>query len=108
MEAAGPRTDRCSVSKESEAMKNPCPRIWVGLPRGAANNLAFGQAQTGQQPPSGNIVPVTVDNFMRAETDTYFAVSVRQVGFGNINHSLYPGGVHKCTIFHSKPAALGS
>ena len=43
-------------------MKNPCPRIWVGLLLGAANNLAFAQAQTGQQPPSGNIVPV--DNFI--------------------------------------------
>lgn len=89
-------------------MKNPCPRIWVGLLLGAANNLAFAQAQTGQQPPSGNIVPVTVDNFIRAETDTYFAGTVRQDGFGKFNHSRDPVGVDQQTIVRSNRDVLGS
>ena len=38
---------------------------------------ASAQAQT---------VPVTVDNFIRAESDTYFGATVKQGGFGKFNH----------------------
>jgi hypothetical protein len=35
----------------------------------------------------GSIVPVTVDNFIRAESDRAFAGIVQQNGFGKFNHS---------------------
>lgn len=38
------------------------------------------QAQPAQQSPAGNVMPVTADNFTRAETDTYFANIVKQAG----------------------------
>jgi hypothetical protein len=38
------------------------------------------QAQTG------NSIPVTVDNFIRAETDLYFGAVVKENGFGKFEH----------------------
>ena len=44
------------------------------------------QAQTASAP-AGNAVPVTVDNFIRAETDMYFTKFANRGGFGKFNHS---------------------
>ena len=39
------------------------------------------------QTPSENTVPVTVENFIRAETDLYFgAVALKESGFGKFEH----------------------
>lgn len=38
------------------------------------------------QAPAGDPVPVTVDNFVRAESDRYFTMVVRQNGFGKFFH----------------------
>jgi hypothetical protein len=46
-----------------------------------------GQAQLVPQAPAGNAVPVTADNFDRAETDMYFGKSVKRGGIGNLSHS---------------------
>src|SRR5258708_9942516 len=49
-----------------------------------------GQAQPVSQAPAGNAVPVTADNFNRAETDMYFGKRVKRVeggGIGNLSHS---------------------
>src|SRR5260370_3412296 len=49
-----------------------------------------GQAQPVPQAPAGNAVPVTADNFNRAETDMYFGKRVKRVeggGIGNLSHS---------------------
>jgi hypothetical protein len=54
-------------------MKNLRSQIFTGL--ALAATVAFAQAQ-----PSGNIIPVTADNFTRAESDTYFASIVKQAG----------------------------
>ena len=44
------------------------------------------QAASGQSSP-GNAVPVTVENFIRAETDMYFgAVALKEGGFGKFEH----------------------
>jgi hypothetical protein len=40
---------------------------------------AFGLAQSA--------VPVTVDNFIHAESDTYFAQSIKHGNFGTIRHT---------------------
>jgi hypothetical protein len=52
----------------------------------AALLLASTISQAQAQP----TVPVTVDNFIRAETDTYFANSVRDGGFGKFHHNRAP------------------
>jgi hypothetical protein len=46
--------------------------------------MAIGGAQA--QSPSGSAVPVTVENFVRAETDLYFAGAVYRGGFGKFVH----------------------
>jgi hypothetical protein len=45
----------------------------------AVPNIAHAQ-------PSGNTVPVTVDNFVRAESDRYFGVVNKEGGFGKLFH----------------------
>ena len=44
------------------------------------------QAQSLSSSPSGNSVPVTVDNFIRAETDRTLASNVKQGAFGKFEH----------------------
>ena len=63
-------------------MKNLRVQIYTGLLFAAANNAALAQTQTAPQPPAGNAVPVTADNFKPAETDMYFAMFTKQGGFG--------------------------
>ena len=46
-----------------------------------------GQPQPVPQAPAGNAVPVTADNFNRAETDMYFGKRVKGGGIGNLSHS---------------------
>jgi hypothetical protein len=45
------------------------------------------RAQPAPQPPTGGAVPVTVDNFIRAESDKALASTVKLGGFGKFNHS---------------------
>ena len=42
--------------------------------------------ETQAQLPAGSAVPVTADNFNRAETDMYFGKIVKNGGFGQLNH----------------------
>jgi hypothetical protein len=44
------------------------------------------EAQSPSPSPTGNVIPVTPDNFVRAETDMYFAQFAKQGGFGKFNH----------------------
>ena len=44
------------------------------------------QRRPRAQSPAGNIIPVTVDNFNRAETDLYFGNVVEEGGFGAFEH----------------------
>src|SRR6188508_887067 len=44
-------------------------------------------AQSPSPSPAGNSIPVTPDNFVRAETDMYFAQFAKKGGFGKFNHS---------------------
>jgi hypothetical protein len=48
---------------------------------------AFAQALLVPQAPAGNAVPVTADNFNRAETDMYFGKRVKGGRIGNLSHS---------------------
>ncbi|MGC2625478.1 MAG: DUF1254 domain-containing protein [Candidatus Udaeobacter sp.] len=52
---------------------------------GALAVIADAQAQS-PAPLSGGAIPVTVDNFIRAETDRTFAANVKQGAFGKFEH----------------------
>ena len=50
---------------------------------------AMGVAQA--QTPSSNAIPVTVDNFVRAESDLYMAGLIKDAGgIGKLNHRREP------------------
>jgi hypothetical protein len=73
-------------------MKNLCIQICAGLLLAAANNAALAQAQPAPQAPAGSTIPVTADNFNRAETDLVNSSIVKDGGFGKYAHhrELYP------------------
>ncbi|GEO17588.1 DUF1254 domain-containing protein [Microvirga aerophila] len=53
-------------------------------------------------------IPVTVDNFVRAETDTYFGSMVKQVGLGRFLHHREPMSVDRQTVIRSNRDTLYS
>jgi hypothetical protein len=65
-------------------MKNLRVYICAGLLLAASTSIELAQ---WQQAPAGNPIPVTVDNFIRAETDMYFAIFAKRGGYGKFNHS---------------------
>jgi hypothetical protein len=66
-------------------MKNLRVQICAGLLL-AATNAALAQAQPAPQAPSGDVIPVTADNFKRAETDMYLAGFVKEGAFRKFFH----------------------
>ncbi len=48
--------------------------------------------------PAADPIPVTVDNFVRAETDQYFGVVVKEGNFGKFGHRREPASVDHQTI----------
>ena len=70
-------------------MKNLRVQIYVGLLLATANNAALAQPQPAPQAPA---IPVTVDNFRRAESDLVMGPIVKSGGFGKYVHhrELYP------------------
>lgn len=50
---------------------------------------------TAQASPRAGAVPVTVDSFIRAETDLYFAKIVKDRGFGRLNHKRQMASIDK-------------
>jgi len=56
----------------------------------AATLAAVGgaQAQPAPKPPVGNAIPVTVDNFVRAESDMYAAALVKEGGLGKLGSTI--------------------
>ena len=55
---------------------------------------AIAQAQT----PSGKSIPVTSDNFVRAESDLYFGNIVKDGGFGKFHHNREPASIDNQTV----------
>ncbi|HEY7090563.1 MAG TPA: DUF1214 domain-containing protein [Tepidisphaeraceae bacterium] len=61
---------------------------WTIVAALAAVLAACGAVQAEPDPPiTSEIIPVTVDNFIRAETDTYFAKVVKQRTLGDFHHN---------------------
>jgi hypothetical protein len=50
------------------------------------------------QSPAGNAIPVTVDNFIRAESDMYAAGIAKDGGFGKLIHRREPASIDNQTI----------
>ena len=56
------------------------------------------QAQTAPQPSPTAAIPVTPDNFVRAESDLYFGGAVKNGGFGKYDHTREPAPLDKQTV----------
>jgi hypothetical protein len=63
-----------------------------------------GQAQS----PAGSPIPVTADNFVRAESDRYFGVVEKQGGFGKLNHRRALMPIDKQTVVRTNLDTLYS
>src|SRR5262252_8575519 len=68
------------MNEESAAMRN------FRAPICAASLLAATSSVALAQPPSGTAVPVTIDNYNRAQSDVYFGQTVKAGAFGNFRH----------------------
>lgn len=56
------------------------------------------QARNASQAPVGNVIPVTAENFVRAESDLYFGGVVKNGGFGKFDHTREPAPLDKQTV----------
>ena len=73
----------------------------------AAAMLAAGALLQAQQP-SGVVIPVTAENFARAESDRYFAAAVKKGGFGKYYHSREPTPIDKQSVIRMNRDTLYS
>jgi hypothetical protein len=61
--------------------------------------ISGAQAQTAAPTPTVNTVPVTADNFTRAESDLYFhSIGVKEGGFGKFFHNREPAPIENQNI----------
>jgi hypothetical protein len=60
--------------------------------------LGVAHAQTATVPPATAAVPVTVDNFVRAESDKYVAALAKQGGLGKLLHRREPASIAHQTV----------
>jgi len=71
--------------------------------------LGVAACQALAQSPSGNSVPVTVENFSRAETDVYFAKLIKDAGgLGKFSHSREPASIDAQTVIRMNRDTLYS
>jgi hypothetical protein len=79
------------------------PKLIVGLV------MAVGTTnETLAQSPAGTPIPVTADNFVRAESDRYFGVVEKQGGFGKLNHRRALMPIDKQTVVRTNLDTLYS
>jgi hypothetical protein len=86
------------VIEENGSMKSFRTQIFAGLVLSIASTSMFAQTQSAPQLSTGNIVPVTVDNFIRAETDLYMSNIVKDGGFGKLVHRREPASIDNQTV----------
>src|SRR5580700_11491765 len=61
--------------------------------------ISGAQAQTAAPAPAVNTVPVTADNFPRAESDLYFhSIAIKEGGFGKFFHKREPASIEDQTV----------
>ena len=61
-------------------------------------DCASAQSTTSSAPLPGAAIPVTVDNFARAETDNYFSNNAKDVGIGKLSHRREPAAIDNQTV----------
>ena len=66
------------------------------IPALAVTLMATGAAYSQSSP--SKTLPVTADNFIRAETDLYFGRIVKNGGFGKFEHTREPAPLDKQTV----------
>jgi len=71
----------------------------------AVSLTTIAQAQSAAPSP---IVPVTADNFKRAESDLYFSTDFKQGGFSKIQHHREPMAIDKQTVVRANRDTLYS
>jgi hypothetical protein len=67
------------TNEEIAAMANFRAPVCMALALAATNSVAFAQ-------PSGTAIPVTLDNYNRAQTDAYFGQTVKAGSLGKFRH----------------------
>ncbi|WP_084166788.1 DUF1254 domain-containing protein [Paraburkholderia caledonica] len=60
--------------------------------------LAVAQSTPASSPSAAHVIPVTPDNFARAESDMYFSGVVKMDGFGKFNHTREPAPIDNQTV----------
>lgn len=60
------------------------------------------------QAPAGNAIPVTVENFARAESDLYFAATVKAGGFARFSHNREPTPIDQQNVIRMNRETLYS
>jgi hypothetical protein len=68
------------MNEENTAMKSLRTQICAGLTLAATSSVALAQS------PSSTDVPVTVDTYNRAQSDAYFALTVKAGALGKFMH----------------------
>jgi hypothetical protein len=63
---------------------------------------------TAAEPPAGATVPVTVDNFIRAESDMYIAGLAKENGLGKLAHHREPVSIENQTVIRTNRDTLYS
>src|SRR5882724_7338158 len=64
----------------------------------AFTSITTVQAQSPSPPAGGNAIPVTVDNFVRAESDLYFGTMVKDGAFAKFLHRREPAAIDNQTV----------
>jgi hypothetical protein len=77
--------------RQAEAV---CALIWLEAQAGTKRRVIIMPTTT----PKAEALPVTVDNFNRAESDTYFGSVVNQGGFGKLKHNREPVKLDEQTV----------
>jgi hypothetical protein len=72
----------------------------------AAILLSFLPAVAHTQSPSANTLPVTVENFERAESDNYLAVNAKESGLGKLTHRRVLASIDNQTVIRLNRAKL--
>jgi hypothetical protein len=73
-------------------MKSALTFVWVLMAASAA------WAEPAAQGAQGDAVPVTADNFIRAESDLYLGGVVKDYGFGKVGHTREPAPIGQQTV----------
>jgi hypothetical protein len=73
-------------------MRSALTFVWVLMAASAA------WAEPAAQGAQGDAVPVTADNFVRAESDLYLGGVVKDYGFGKVGHTREPAPIDQQTV----------